>query len=82
MSSKKAVKEKVVFNHQGMKKAHKKIFKALAKYGLNRLEAYIILRDTVDSIEEEAKKHTFDISAAYLDLKQQALEKAKKKEES
>jgi len=82
MKAKKESKEKITFNYHGMKKAHKKIFKALGKYNLNRLEAYIILRDTVEAIEKDAKKHDFDISQAYLDLKQQALEKAKKKEKS
>ena len=82
VKSKKDVKEKVVFNHQYMKKAYRKIYRVFKKYKLNLVEAYIITRSVMESIEKDAEKHDFDMPKVYLDLKRQFEEKAKKKEES
>lgn len=79
VKSKKDVKEKVSFNIRGMKKAHKRIYRSFQKYKLNTLEVYILTRTIIADMEKEAEKHDFDIAKAYLDLKQQMEEKAKKK---
>ena len=78
MEAKKNVKEKVVLNHRGMKKAHKKIYRAFKKYKLNLVEAYIITKTVMEDIEKDAEKHDFDMPKAYLDLKRQLEEKANK----
>jgi len=81
MTPKKGGKEKIAFNHRGMNKAHRRIYRSFQKYKLTTLEAYIITHAILDDMENEAKKHDFDINEAYLDLKQQVLEKQKKKDE-